>query len=37
MIMIGKCKQGEVWIEGQGDVPCPDLCHNAKFISLMAT
>ena len=28
MIMIGKHKQGDVWLEGQGDVPCPEVCRN---------
>ena len=31
MIVIGKYKQGEVWIEGQGDAPCPELCRKDKF------
>ena len=31
MIMIGKFKQGGVWIERQGDVPCPDLCRSDKY------
>ena len=31
MIMIGNYKQGEVWIEGQGDVPCPEVCRQDKY------
>ena len=31
MIMLGKYKQGEVWFEGPGDVPCPEVCRNDKY------
>ena len=31
MIRIGKYKQGDVWLEGQGDVPCPVVCRNDKY------
>ena len=31
MITIGKYKQGESWMEGQGDVPCPSLCCKGKY------
>ena len=41
MIMIGKIrknKQGDVWQEGPGDVPCPEVCRNDKqFIALNKT
>ena len=30
MIMIGKYKQGDVWLEGQGDVPCPEVRRSDK-------
>ena len=30
MIMICKYKQGDVWLEGQGDVPCPEVRRNDK-------
>ena len=28
---IGKYKQGDVWLVGQGDVPCPAVCRNDKY------
>ena len=28
MIMLGKYKQGEVWMEGAGTVPCPEVCRQ---------
>ena len=31
MITIGKYKQGEIWIEGQKDAPCLELCHKDKL------
>ena len=31
MIMLGRCKQGEVWMEGAGSVPCPEVCCNDKY------
>ena len=32
MIMLGKYKQGEVWMEGAGNVPCPEVCrHQDKY------
>ena len=31
MIMLGKHKQGDAWLEGQGDVPCPEVCRNDKY------
>ena len=31
LIMIGKYKQGDVWLEGQGDVPCSEVCRNDKY------
>ena len=31
MIMIGQCKQGDVWLEGHGDVQCPEVCRNDKY------
>ena len=30
MIMLGKYKQGEVWMEGAGNLPCPELCRQDK-------
>ena len=30
MIMMGKYKQGDVWLEAPGDVPCPVVCRNQK-------
>ena len=30
-VMIGKYKQGDVWLEGQGGVPCPVVCRNEKY------
>ena len=30
MIMLGKYKQGEVWMEGSGGIPCPEVCHKEK-------
>ena len=31
MIMLGKYKQGEVWLEGSGTVACPSTCLSAKY------
>ena len=31
MIMLGKYKQGEVWMEGAGNVPCPEVCRQNKY------
>ena len=31
MIMLGKYKQGEVWMEGAGNLPCPELCRQKKY------
>ena len=31
MILLGKYKQGEVWVEDAGNVPCPEVCRNAKY------
>ena len=31
MIMLGKYKQGEVWMEGAGNLPCPELCRQNKY------
>ena len=31
MIMLGKYKQGEVWMEGAGNVPCPEVCRQDKY------
>ena len=31
MIMVGKSKQGDAWIEGPGDASCPKLCCNEKL------
>ena len=31
MIMLGEYKQGEVWMEGAGNVPCPEVCRNDKY------
>ena len=31
MIMIGKYKQGDVWPDQRGDVPCPAVCRNDKY------
>ena len=31
MIMLGKYKQGEVWMGGAGNVPCPEVCRNDKY------
>ena len=30
MIMLGKYKQGEVWMEGAGNLPCPEVCRQDK-------
>ena len=30
-IMLGKYKQGEVWMEGPGGVQCPEVCRNDKY------
>ena len=27
MIMLGKDKQGKIWMEGAGTVPCPEVCR----------
>ena len=31
IIMLGKYKQGEAWMEGAGGVPCPEVCRNDKY------
>ena len=31
MILTGNHKRSEIWIEGQGDVPCPELCCSDKY------
>ena len=31
VIMLGKFKQGEVWIEGSGGVPCPEVCRKDDY------
>ena len=31
MIMLGKYKQGEVWMEGAGNLPCPEVCRQDKY------
>ena len=31
MIMLGKYKQGEVWMEGAGNLPSPEVCHQDKY------
>ena len=31
LLQIGKYKQGDVWLEGQGGVPCPVVCRNDKY------
>ena len=31
MIMLGKYKQGEVWMEGAGSLPCPEVCRQDKY------
>ena len=31
MIMLGKYKQGEVWLEGSRGLPCPEVCRNDKY------
>ena len=31
LIMIGQHKQGDVWIKGQGDVLCPEVCRHDKY------
>ena len=28
VIMLGKLKQGEIWIEESGGVPCPEVRHK---------
>ena len=30
MIVLGKYKQGDVWMEGAGNVPCPEVCRQDK-------
>ena len=29
--MLGKYKQGETWLEGAGDVQCPEVCRKKSF------
>ena len=31
MIMIGKYRQGDAWLERQDDVPCTEVCRNDKY------
>ena len=31
MIMLGKYKPGEVWMERAGSVPCPEVCRHDKY------
>ena len=31
MIILGKYKQGEVWMEGPGGVQCSEVCRNDKY------
>ena len=31
MTMLGKYEQGDVWMEGAGDVPCPEICRQDKY------
>ena len=37
MIMIGKYKRGEVWIEGQSDTACPEVCRQDKTLKYSMT
>ena len=37
IIMIGKHKQGELWIEGQRDTPCPEVCRKDKYAMTTST
>ena len=31
MFMLGKYKQGEVWMEGARNAPCPEVCRQDKY------
>ena len=31
VIMLGKYKQGKVWMEGSGGVPCPEVCRKDEY------
>ena len=31
VIMLGKFKQGEIWIEGSGGVPWPEVCRKDDY------
>ena len=31
MMMLGKHKQGEVWMEGAGNLPCPEVCRQDNY------